>query len=168
MVRLRAYLLILILDCRSTSSIFRLRTDFSVRSLVQALVTVTVVSGLFAACWFMGPSEVFPKLIQAWWTFPIFFALISAGALVAPALIGRLGRNTWSTGLSTRFYLVSGPSAASINLLSLVPGAPAAPGWAGPSTLLLLLICAWGYYAGLREQDELERSCAVKEPPFSA
>jgi len=126
------------------------------------------VSGLFAALWLMGPSLVLPKLIQAWWTFPIFFALISAGALVAPLLIGKHGRNTWSAGLSTRFYLVSGPSAASINLLSLVPGAPAAPGWAGPSTLLLLLMCAWGYYAGLGEQEESERSCTVNEPAFSA
>ena len=159
--------LISILDSRSTSSIFHPRVRFYVKGLALVSTSSTAVSGLLLTLWPRGFSAVLPGLIQAWWMLPLCVSLTSVVAVDGPILVGKVLHSAWLTGLSARFYLLSGPSAASLGLMSLVPGAPTAPGWAGPLMILLLLICAWGYYAGLGDDEESASSANNFHPAFS-
>lgn len=105
--------------------------------------------------------------IQVWWMVPLTAALGSITALCASTLVRGFIRSSRVTSISTWAYLSLGCSIAGLGLGSLVPGAPAAPVWEGPSMLFLLFLSAPAYYATFRDQEEHTNPKLNREPAFS-
>ncbi len=109
---------------------------------------------LVGAGTFGNQSRAIAMLVtRLWWIMPLSASVGSSCALVTSVMFRRESRAKLQM-LPTWAYLISGPSLAGLNLVSILPIATAAPSWVGYAMLSLLMCSAWLYYHLAKETDE--------------
>ena len=94
----------------------------------------------------------FNAVVQYWWTLPLSVSVVSLLALGIQSSLAGMSQKRPNTS-PTPAYLVSGPSLAALNLVSLLSLEPSPPPWVEAIMLMLLCLSAWVYYRGVKRSD---------------
>ncbi len=115
---------------------------------------MVIITSVLALAFLGVVRTVLPAMVQMWWALPLSVSITSAAALVLSAALRNDNRGRKLLGLSTHTYLVSGPSLAALNVLSVLPLGSSPPAWVGNLMLLLFFCSAWLYYKTVKEPEE--------------